>query len=147
MNQTFPIKCTACQEILDVAADIDVAAAYNCPMCGVGISVIEAEAFELECPEGFVIEELTPTCLRFRQPRPPKWMTYAICLGFVVVAIPLLICVVHSIMTVPQKSLTQTIESNFAGSMLVLYSLAITVLILAGLIGHSTTELTNEHFK
>ncbi len=69
MNQTFPIKCTACEEILDVAADIDVAAAYNCPMCGAGISIRDAEEFELDCPDEVVIEEQTSQRLRFRLPR------------------------------------------------------------------------------
>ncbi len=53
MAETFPIKCDNCTEILDVAADIDVAVAYNCPMCGAAIEIAEAEDFDLPCPAGW----------------------------------------------------------------------------------------------
>jgi len=68
MAETFPIKCGRCTEILDVAADIDPATSYNCPMCGAAIVIPEAEDFDLPCPAEVVIEEQTSKRLRFRLP-------------------------------------------------------------------------------
>ncbi len=69
MAETFPIQCGSCTEIVDVAADIDPAAAYNCPMCGAAIVIAEAEDFDLPCPAEVVIEEQSDKWLRFRLPR------------------------------------------------------------------------------
>ncbi|QDU47161.1 hypothetical protein Mal52_56890 [Symmachiella dynata] len=66
MAETFPIKCGSCTEIIDVAADSDPVAAYNCPMCGAAIVIAEAVDFELPCPAEVVVEEQTPERLRFR---------------------------------------------------------------------------------
>ncbi len=68
MDKTYPIQCRSCAEILDVAADIDAAAPFNCPLCGADIAVAEAEDFDLPCPAALVIEEQTAERLRFRLP-------------------------------------------------------------------------------
>ncbi|QDT51465.1 hypothetical protein Pan258_55540 [Symmachiella dynata] len=66
MAETFPIQCHSCTEILDVAADIDAAAPFNCPLCGADIVIAEAVDFDLPCPAAVVIEEQRPERLRFR---------------------------------------------------------------------------------
>ncbi|WP_339911934.1 hypothetical protein [Symmachiella dynata] len=68
MNKTYPIQCRSCAEILDVAADMDAAAPFNCPLCGADIAVAEAEDFDLPCPAALVIEEQTAERLRIRLP-------------------------------------------------------------------------------
>ncbi len=69
MAETFPIKCTTCSEIVDVAAHMVMGAAYNCPMCGAAIVIAEAVDFELPCPAEVVVEEQTPERLRLRMRR------------------------------------------------------------------------------
>ena len=66
MTETFPIQCHSCAEILDVTADIDPAAPYECPLCGAEITIAEAEDFDLPCPADVVVEEQTAECLRLR---------------------------------------------------------------------------------
>ena len=66
MAETFPIQCHSCAEILDVAADIDVAAPYDCPLCGAEIAIAEAEDFDLPCPAEVVVEEQSAERLSFR---------------------------------------------------------------------------------
>ncbi|QDT51464.1 hypothetical protein Pan258_55530 [Symmachiella dynata] len=72
MAKTFPIQCHSCTEILDVAADMDVTAPYDCPMCGAAIEIAEAEDFDLPCPAAVVIEEQTPERLRLRVVESPR---------------------------------------------------------------------------
>ncbi|WP_339911932.1 hypothetical protein [Symmachiella dynata] len=69
MAESFPIKCRNCAEIIDVAANIDVVAPYECPLCGADIVIAEAEDFDLPCPAEVVIEEQTSERLRLSVPR------------------------------------------------------------------------------
>ncbi|WP_339911935.1 hypothetical protein [Symmachiella dynata] len=72
MDKTYPIQCRSCADILDVAADMDAAAPFNCPLCGADIAVAEAEDFDLPCPAAVVIEEQTPERLRLRVVESPR---------------------------------------------------------------------------
>ncbi|TWU13585.1 hypothetical protein CA54_24200 [Symmachiella macrocystis] len=72
MDEIFPIQCRNCAEIIDVAANIDVVAPYECPLCGADIAISEAENFDLPCPAEVVIEEQSDNFLRFRVADSPR---------------------------------------------------------------------------
>ena len=69
MLETIPLKCYECEELFDLPAELSTGETATCPMCGAVIDIHRAELFDLPCPPGVVIEEVTPErlCLYARK--------------------------------------------------------------------------------